>query len=263
VRSLVLDRSYLQWSTRSHITDLCDGYRVIMTEALFFEIATASKGRMNGLFAKFPQRENPVVIVGHAGYLMRHEIKSVEPASPAEKLVQVSRFRLNPKFAAGSFQLTQKQRSAIDSWEKEQLVSQQHFLDRYETIQNWFPELASYHAGQDPSQIVEAQHCVATDLTLVGRAYEAIKPPQFPVTAVVGPAWAVYRWVQVQLLYALEYLRRYGPNQKARVGKVVANDVLDSQYLITATLADGLATGDQQIAAFHRLLKPHAELLQP
>lgn len=263
MRSLVLDRSYLQAMPGESISSLCERYRVIMTEALFFELLTAGKATMHALFAKFPECENPVVVVGHVGHLMAQEVDTNEPSSPADRLVLFNRFTFNPALAAGTYEFTADQRTALADWEKHQRESEAGFLERYRTIHRIFPQLASYKAGQGSQPLLDAQKQVATDVILMGRAYEHYRPSRFPTTAAVGPAWAVYRWIQVQLLYALEYLRRYGPDRPEEVGQRLANDVLDAQYVVTGVLADALATGDEQVSAFFSLLKPSSELLSP
>lgn len=263
MRSIVLDRSFLQASSASRIESLCDTYRVIMCESLFFEMLTADKSARQACFSKLPDRDNPVEIVGQVGTLMRHEIEKGEPASPAERLVLVKRFAFNPGLRTGEIRLNKTQRAGIREWETDQLESETEFVSRYSISHTWFPELASYVPGSSAEPILAARKRVSTDLNLVAGVYDQIRRSGYPNTMDIGPAWALFRWLQVQLLYVLEYIRRYGPARSDVVSKRVSNDVIDSQYAVTALLADGLATGDGQLANIYQDLKPHGELLHP
>lgn len=260
-RSLVLDRSYLQAALAPEVQRLCDGYRVIMPEALFFEILTAGTGLTRALFDRFPARENPVAIVPHVGVLMKREIETREPASPAEKLALQERFIFNTKLRTGEFSLTPQQQAGVDEWEAFQRDSQFSFVERYARVHAWFPELASYKGGQATQPIATAMHRVARDASFVASIYDRIRGDDFPQTVEISPAWALYRWTQVQLLYTLEYIKRYGAGRQNLVSKELANDMVDAQYVTTAVLADALASGDSTVKTMYQSLKPEGELL--
>ena len=263
MRSLILDRSYLQAAPATRVANLCGEFRVIMSESLFFEVLTADTEVRRTLFAKFPQRENPVTLVGHVGSLIRHEITNRHPASPVEELSLTTRFVFNAGLATGQFQLTQPHQQGIADWEQHQLESQHSFLARYKVAHSWFPEVNTYRPGNDDAAIRVARDRVAKDHSFVASIYDQIKGRDFPRMVEIGPAWALFRWLQVQLLYTLEYIRRYGPGNDKVVSRRVANDVIDSQYVTTALLADGLATNDVPLSQIYLCLKPHGQLLRP
>jgi hypothetical protein len=259
-RSLVLDRSYLQASTAVAIESLCDTYRVIMPEALFFEMITAKDGVTPALFRKFPDRDNPVAVVTHVGTLMKHEIDTKEPTSPAEKLAMRERFKFNAKLRTGKFVLTPQQEGGVRDWEEFQREAAEGFLARYACAHHWFPGIGDHIPGRPDSAIADAKTCVANNPLVVGGIYEQIRKNSYPPTAMIGPGWALFRWLQVQLIYALEYVRRHGPGKADLVSKELANDVTDAQYVITALLADGLASDDRTVKRTYQLLNPIGEL---
>ena len=83
-----------------------------------------------------------------------------------------------------------------------------------------------------------------------------------PKPDIVDEQWALYRRVQVQLLYALEYRHRYG-NTTAKAKSVdIEHDVCDAQYCITGVLAGALATDDNQLKEFFTPLSPQGFLLE-
>jgi hypothetical protein len=213
------------------------------------------------LFAKFPHWPNPVTVVGHVGYLMCHELDNSEPASPVERLPLFGRFTFNAGFASGSFQLTPQQHEAIQGWEQDQRQSEAAFLDIYATAHSWFPRLATYRPGSSIAEIIAAQKQIVDDRAFLASTWDQARPSRFPPSLQVGPGWAVFRWLQVQLLYAIEYIRRYGPERQDIVSRRVPNDVVDSQYLTTALLADGLATADRPLSRMYLQLKPAGQLL--
>lgn len=260
-RYLVLDRSWLQAASPERVSQLCDSYRVVMSDALFFETFGGDPDIRRTLFAKFPARENPVELVPHIGVLMRHEIEHREPSSPAEKLSIQQRYKFNAKLRTGEFVLNDKQQAVVDEWVQFQIKAQSDFLDRYACIHDWFPELASYKAGQPRGVIDAAWQRVAMDTSFVASIYDEIKEPELPPTFLVGPSWALFRWLQVQLLYGLEYVRRHGAARRDIVSKLIPNDVVDRQYVTTALLADGLASRDAFLKKVYLQLKPHGELL--
>lgn len=259
-RTLVLDRSYLESSKGSAVEALCDAYQVIMPEALFFEMFTAKEGKTPVLFRKLPDRDNPVAFVTHVGTLLRYEIESNKSAGPVEKLALHKRFEFNPRLRAGDFVLTPEQEVAMSQWSDFRRESAKGFLERYSCAHNWFPGTDKYVPGRPDDVIRAAKNRVARDPLLIGRIYEEIRPQHSPATAQIGPEWALYRWLQVQLVYALEYIKRHGAGKSDLVAKSVPSDVIDAQYVTTALLANGLASDDATIKEIFQLLNPTGEL---
>lgn len=231
-----------------------------MPEALFFEVLVPSDQSTSGLFKKFPDRENPVAIVGHVGTLMRHEIDSNEPSSPAERLSLQKRWEFNSKLRTGEFELTPQQRNGVAAWKEYEREAAESFLARYSCTHEWFPGTESYVPGRPDDVIRQAKKQVANDPSFVTSVYDRIRQDSYPTSNMIGPGWAIFRWLQVQLVYSLEYIRRHGPNRKDLVSKHVQNDVIDAQYATTALLANGLASDDRNLKSIYLLLNPCGEL---
>ena len=95
--------------------------------------------------------------------------------------------------------------------------------------------------------------------------------PAAPILAAIarsngfGPAWTIYRWVQVQLLYGLEFAERHGcldpealtPGQRVRF----QNEAIDMEYLILGVLQGTLASNDNRMRRMFHLLCPQGILV--
>lgn len=81
----------------------------------------------------------------------------------------------------------------------------------------------------------------------------------------LGPKWTIYRWVQVQLLYALEWLEKRGQldpvKLTAKERENLQHDVIDIEYVILGVLQGALASRDKRMRAAFRTLRPDGVLL--
>src|SRR4051794_10284095 len=110
---IVLDKCYLQGSTREEIHQLCGDYTVLMPEALFFELLTTDEKVRTACFRKLPAVENTVELITHVGTLLAHEMETHTPATPIYERRPKMRFAFNPKLSEGGFSFTEEQRATI------------------------------------------------------------------------------------------------------------------------------------------------------
>ena len=59
--AIVLDKSFLQGSKKARIYQLAETHRLIVSDALFYELLTASEPGRSRCFAKFPPDRKSVV----------------------------------------------------------------------------------------------------------------------------------------------------------------------------------------------------------
>ena len=75
----------------------------------------------------------------------------------------------------------------------------------------------------------------------------------------MGREWTIVRWVQVQLLYGLDWMRRYGRFDPEAVPqrqlKRLRNDVIDMEYVTLGVLQGATATTDKGITSMFGLLQ--------
>lgn len=80
--TVVLDKSFLQGSKALRIHEMAESHRLLMSDALFYELLSNPKNRAD-CFAKFPKIDNPVELVQHVGGLLRREVESHHPRNGA------------------------------------------------------------------------------------------------------------------------------------------------------------------------------------
>lgn len=259
--TIVLDKCYLQGASPEQIRQLCTNYRVLMPEALMFELLTAEEGTRTSCFRKFPEGLNPVALISHVGTLLAHERETHTPASPVyERRVDIQ-FTFSPRLAAGTFVFTPEQQAAIAEWETEMDRSVDEFKHRAAATVYWFPSILDYRPGMSPAKINDLRQAVATDTQMIRDIYEVIRHESFPSSTIIDEQWASFRWVQVQLLAVLEYIRRYGADNVQAAFWRVHNDIVDMQYAITGVLVGALASRDTAVQNTFRLLCPEGELV--
>ena len=265
---LVLDKSFLQGSSKEGIHQLCLNYSLIMPEVLFLEILTKEED-ISKCFKKFPPIENPVHLVRNVGWLIRYEVINNQPCTPLEKVfLRTGPYVFNPDLTKGQFNFTETQRRGLEEWEGYTLGATQSFVEKSVTIDYWFPDLREYVPG-GPSQIVEdAMLKVARNKDLIITIYSQLRDGVYKKQNVLWPEpseidqnWILFRYLQVHLLAAIEYVRRYGNKVRHTVSKRLINDRLDIDYIIVGCLADGLATADKTMGRFYNLLCPGKKLI--
>lgn len=260
--TIVLDKSYLEAKGRDHIRQLCQDHQVLMVETLFLELLTTTEPKFRAAcFRKFPPGENPVELIENVGSLLRYETETKAPASPILTRRLPIRFVFNDKMGAGTFSFSSEQHSDLKEWEAQIEEDGGRLKDCSAVIDGWFPTLSDYKPGQPTDEIDRLRRIVASDADFVRIIYAQIRHESFPEPDSLTPEWAFFRWVQVQLLTALEYIRRYGPRWTDIQSKEIPQDVADSHYVLAASLAGGFATCEKKLQTTFHLLRPDGLLL--
>lgn len=107
---------------------------------------------------------------------------------------------------------------------------------------------------------------------MLSRPHKGLEPPAdagrcFPLTVAIPslPKWAIYRWLQVNLLMGVDLLYRYKMTLKGvmteKLATALENDILDSHYVIVGALEGALATADRNVRRLSRLIRPAGELI--
>lgn len=265
---VVLDKSYLQGSSKHEIHRICSHYQLIMPEVLFLEILTTKEESMVKCFKKFPQIENPVALVPNVGTLVRYETEKNEPCSPIEKQFLKIRYVFNKRLAENKFVFTDQQKDALNEWEKSTTGNTGGFIEKAIVTDGWFPELSNYMPGSSLSPLSDAMRRVVTELDFVREIYSQLRDEIFETYKALWPEpckidinWILFRYLQVHLLAAIEYIRKYGKESPNLISKRLKNEYIDIDYCIIGTLADGLATRDKTMTKFFNLLCPNKALI--
>jgi len=266
--NVVLDKSYLQGSSKNDIHHMCSQYQLIMPEVLIFEILTTESDNMVKCFQKFPQVENPVAIVPNVGSLIRHETENYRPCSPIETQFITERYVFNEDLAKNQFVFTKQQKETLEKWEESTAENTSGFIEKAIVTDGWFPRISEYKPGGSLNSISKAMELVAADHDFVRQVYGQLQDEIYatysslwPDPAKIGEEWILFRHLQVHLLAAIEYIRKYGKESQTMITKRLENEYLDIDYCIVGTIADGLATRDKTMAKFYNLLCPDKALI--
>ena len=163
---------------------------------------------------------------------------------------------------------TEEQEESLKEWKESANEGTGGFIEKAIVTDGWFPELSSYIPGQPPNPITDSMDMVATDIDFVRKIYSQIRGEIYkaykslwPEPQSIDSEWILLRYLQVHLLAALEYIRKYGKESQSEITKRLENDYLDIDYCIIGTLSDGLATRDTMMAKFYNLLCPEKTLI--
>jgi len=266
--NIVLDKSYLQGSSKNEIHQMCSQHQLIMPEVLFLEILTTKTENMVKCFKKFPEIENPVALVPNVGSLIRYETVKNSPCSPIETQFLKIRYVFNERLSKNQFIFTEEQKESLKEWGASTSEGTGGFIEKAIVTDGWFPELSDYKPGGPSNLITDAMDMVATNLDFLRKIYSQLRDKIYETYKALWPEphridkeWILLRYLQVHLLAALEYIRKYGKESQSTITHRLENEYLDIDYCIIGTLSDGLATRDKTIAKFYNLLCPEKTLI--
>ena len=252
---VVIDKSYLQGTSSETIRRLCGEHTVLFIETLLYELLTSEKeAERTACLAKFPETAGDVVVlIPRVGPLFRYEMQQQRPASPLidhreegtlEALVAHWTHR------APSPEWTQEVQREVDTF---RLVAT--------GVSEWCPPLRAAKSAVLSAACDDLKRQACSDAEVVRNVYRSLDLDGCPCAALLDPSWALFRWVQMHLLFGLDYIRRYGFADLAAIPKRIENDIHDLQYALFGTLCGALATRDKDIAANFTMACPTGVLL--
>lgn len=261
---IILDKSYLDGASPQEIKSLCRNHRVFMPDVLFYELITSRKTSMQRCFNKFPDTINPVELIPNVGTLLRYEIDNQRPCTPLYDRREKSFFSFNRGLSTGAYEFGALEMNARK--EQEDVVERKtkDFFELAMMVPVFFQELCHAPKAGLPNKIQALKERVASDKSTVRRFYATlleknnIANPIHPDT--LDTNWAYFRWVQVRCLYSLDLMFRYNgcmpADPKANFWENIEHDMLDSEYVILASLSGGFACNEKRMIAFFRMIRP-------
>ena len=261
--AIILDKSFLQGSKAKRIRELASTHRLVISEALFYELLTSPEPGRSRCFAKFPRVKNPVDLVSHIGMLMRREIVAQAPSGrPSEHREQLT-FQFNPYLVNSDYVLPEEARATLEQQTAELRSDVSAFLERVSTIPSFFPNLLTGTDSDRRAAHTDAEHALAEPRALIP-FYSQLEPPPgekaLPTPDLVSEEWAVYRWLQVQMLFALDVYVRYRgkvpQDLSPRTYEKMEHDVLDAQVFMLGCLEGAFATREKKLKRWWTLLCP-------
>jgi len=261
--NIVVDKSFLQGASGVRIRELAQNNRILMSDALFYELLTTRPEARTQCFAKFPNVQNPVDLINHAGILMRREIETGQPSGKPSLHKEDMNFIFNSALLDLEYRPPTDAQKAIGEETERLKDSVQSFLAKAAIIKSMFPALLSGTQTERDSALLDAERAIVTPNALLPFISQFEPPPgelPLPPADSINEEWALYRWVQVQLLFTLDvYVRYQGKIPEPltpRIYEKMEHDVLDAEQLILGCLEGSFATRERKHKRWLALLCP-------
>jgi len=256
---VVIDKSYLQGAAAGALRNLCAEHTVLFTETLLYELLTTEEEAVRrACFSKFPEMDDNVVLIPRTGPLFRYEIEHHHPASPLTDHRVHATFR---DLVNGVSRESPEQQTALAEWQAEVRREVATFHQVATGVAEWCPPLREARGPVLDTACEDLKRQACDDADVVRRVYGSLGLDGFPPASLLDGSWALFRWVQVHLLFGLDHIRRYGFADLAAIPARLEHDVHDLQYALFGTLCGGLATRDGDIARNFRMARPDGALL--
>lgn len=257
---IVLDKCYLHAVSTEKTLTLCQENNLLMPEILFYELLTTTPKKRATCFCKLPDIENPVILIPNVGTLLRYEVENQIPCKPVTKVaINISdefRINFNRDLRNKNYTLSIKEAKKVKRWNEKITNDVEEFRQSSAIAHHWFPSLEKYKPGQDATIIEDAESHIANDKELIKRIYNEIRQSHFPISDMINSQWTLFRWLQINLLAAVDYIRRFGPNNTSAKIESIENDFHDIQYCITGVQVGALASLDGRVKKFLRKCVP-------
>ena len=242
-----------------------------MPDVLFFELMSNDENR-DKCFRKLPDGENPLVLLPGVGDLMKMEVRNNRPCGIPSRNPEVARYQFNKKLADGTFQLDAEQQALVAEKRAELRADVDGLVQRVEAVGTMFPQLLGGRDADRKAFKESVEETIGTDREQLMRFYASLEVPAlegeaFPAAERLTPNWAIYRWLQVNLLMGVDLLYRYKLTLQdkdvmtEKLATELENDILDSQYVIVGALEGALASGDKNVRRLWRLIGAKGELI--
>lgn len=264
--AVVVDKSFIQGRTREAVHRFASQHRLLMTEALLFEMLSNPQDR-RACFAKLPSGENPVDIVLHRGAYLRKEISTRRPVPRPSTKVEKFRFQFNERLLREDYSLPIEAKAVLDEQRREVVADAQSAKSRALQMPSFFPELDARKSHVRRAARDEAEAQVVQPSALMD-VYAGLRAPKgqrkLPPRRLISDDWAVYRWLQIDFLFCIDLYFRFGSalsdpmSPKSEQG--IEHDILDAQYLLVGVLEGSFATHETKLQRWYRALLPQGKL---
>ena len=262
---IIVDKSFLQGTSTARIRELAATSRLLVSDALFYELLTTDITVRKQCFSKFPLENNPVDLVSDIGPLLRREIEVREPAGkPSEHRENLDfDFRFNSALNEIDYELSPEDTATVEEHTAELKTDIHAYLQRVSLVPTFFPDLLEGTTEERNAAFSAAENAIAAPGALLP-FYRQLESPssesKLPPAEMINESWALYRWLQVQLLFAVDVFARYQgivPDiTKVAMYEKMEHDVLDAQVLMLACLEGAFATRENKLKRWWSLLCP-------
>lgn len=257
---IVIDKSWVQGASAGVLALVSAEHDLFMPEALFYELLTTQRDKQILCFSRLAKVHSSIRLLCGIPDLLRYESESGKPATPLGDRCIAESISFHPTAGTTGYSFSEQQVEVIESERAEREgTGLQGLKQMSSVVSGWFPALKGLPASSQRERIQPYLQRVASDADMVRDIFGAIRAPGMPEPAVLDERWAFFRYMQVRLVGALEYIRLHGDRNEGATGRKIPNFFLDHDYLIPALLADGLASCDNELQEFYGLLAPEKQ----
>jgi hypothetical protein len=261
--NVVLDKSYLRGAGNKKVRDLCESHN-LMPESLFYELLTTKEEEDRAkCFSNLPDIDNPVILVQGVAALFRFEISKKSPIRSVKDMSIEVPYVFNKRLKCLGFQFTDEQKHTISEWQTDVASRIEGFKEKPACVSGWFPRIRGYKPGMDTEDIDDAKSAICEDHGIVREIYKAIRPSTFPEPELLTDEWALFRYLQVHVFAALEYVRMFGDGNATAISSKIENEMLDLDYCVTALMVGALASYDTGLIEKFTRLRPTGTVIGP
>lgn len=238
---VVVDKSYLLGASKVELGALFSQYEIVMTEALFFELLTTSEVQRRRCFSRIPPKNNPVILVPNIGPILQWEIQNRRPLIDVREIALQGDFKFNPGLPNEGFEMGEAQSQALSEWTMEMESWVSNFSLHASSTVEVFEALKNYVPGQDATMIEDLKRRIVSDRSMVECFYDP-DYENWPPFDLINDSWALYIHLQIRLLAALDYYKKYGNLAFSNPHKKIENEYIDLEYCLVGCLCGALAS---------------------
>jgi hypothetical protein len=263
--NIVLDKCFLQGSSAIAIRELALSNRLLVSDGLFYELLSGSEPGRSRCFAKFPEGENPVDLVSHIGTLANIEINTHRRSGPPSENKEPIRFQFNTSLTSPGFKMPSQAKEAIDELFVQLREDSQGILDLAPSCADFFPGILSGSDQKRRMKWLDAERLIALPGSLIPFLETLKADLSLPPVEAMDETWAIYRHLQVKMLFALElHFTHQGktPSLSPTGWTRLEHDVLDAQVLSLGCLEGAFATRETKLIRWFKLLCPDGKLFE-
>ena len=260
--NVVIDKSWLTNTKTNELIEFSKNHLLILIGPLGYELFTTQKiEQVKTLWKKLSFVKESVRLVETVGYFFNYEIENHNYVHDISNHFLDVNFNPHQDLINGNSTFSDDEINAMLYHKNYYEINR---VDSYKEISarvyNYFPELDNIKTGYDRSKIQHIYDKAAYDKDFILFVYNDIKPENFPPTKLLNEKWTIYRWLQVTLLYGIDYVRKYGKDNLNIYSSKFANTNIDMDYVILGAIIGCLASNDDDIKYFYRLICPDKKL---
>jgi hypothetical protein len=262
----VLDKSFLQAVSKRRVEELNNSYKLLMPEVMLYELVKGAPEDRANWFSKLPSTVRPFELSRNLGHYLRYEKENLLSCGLPSLHIRAidhsatENYR-NPEYAIPAELSTLREARKA---EVNQDVKTLFWLT--ESIGTMLPETQGVPPKDRKQVQTDLEDKIASDDEFLKDAVNNIMPHPHPESSEVDKTWISYRWLQVNLLFALDYwvrhTQRVDLSTESKQLERFRHDALDASYLIIGIQEGAFATKEKKLIRWWNRILPEGVLIQ-